>query len=96
MKINRFKYSIVFALSVCFISCTKTSQNFEEVNPVVQISIKRVEGMPNLPEPFKILDFNQLAKDYDSKVYDPDQTGKYWPLIWTGMQRRPLFSFGKT
>ena len=88
MKINRFKYSIVFALSVCFISCTKTSQNFEEVNPVVQISIKRVEGMPNLPEPFKILDFNQLAKDYDSKVYDPDQTGKYWPLIWKDNSRK--------
>lgn len=85
---NRFNYCIVFALSICLIACTKTSPNFEEVNPVSQLSIKRVEGMPNLPKPFKILDFKQLAKDYDEKVYDRDQTGKYWPLIWTDNSRK--------
>jgi hypothetical protein len=37
--------------------------------------------MPNFPKPFKNFDFNQLAKDYDAKVYDVNQTGKYWPLI---------------
>ena len=85
---NKFNYSIAFVLCVCFIACTKTSWNFEEVNPVSQLTIKRVEGMPNLPEPFKIIDFNQLAKDYDSKIYDPDQTGKYWPLIWKDNSRK--------
>ncbi|MBL4745014.1 MAG: hypothetical protein JKY08_01470 [Flavobacteriaceae bacterium] len=38
--------------------------------------------MPNLPKPFKIIDFNTLAKQYDEKVYDANQTGEYWPLIW--------------
>jgi hypothetical protein len=88
MKMNRLNYSIVFSLCVCVIACTKTSPNFEEVNPVSQLTIERVEGMPNLPKPFKILDFNQLAKDYDEKVYDRDQTGKYWPLIWTDNSRK--------
>ncbi|TDD94749.1 hypothetical protein E0F76_15955 [Flavobacterium cellulosilyticum] len=44
--------------------------------------------MPNFPKPFKILDFNQLAKDYDAKVYDVNQTGKYWPLIWKDDSRK--------
>ena len=88
MKISKFYYSIVVALSISFIACTKTSSKFEVINPVSQLSIKRVEGMPNLPKPFKILDFNQLAKDYDTKVYDRDQTGKYWPLIWKDDSRK--------
>ncbi|NPD47421.1 hypothetical protein HNS38_10005 [Lentimicrobium sp. L6] len=44
--------------------------------------------MPNLPLPFKIIDFNQLAKDYDAKVYDTNQTGKYWPLVWKDNSRK--------
>ncbi|MCD6091004.1 MAG: hypothetical protein J7J72_05855 [Bacteroidales bacterium] len=61
---------------------------FEEINPVTQVTIQRVDQMPNLPIPFKIIDFNQLAKDYDAKVYDVNQTGKYWPLIWKDNSRK--------
>ena len=44
--------------------------------------------MPNLPQPFKIIDFNEMAKNYDKLVYDPNQTGKYWPLIWKDNSRK--------
>ncbi len=81
------KIVIVFILSLFLSTCTRTGK-YEISNPVTQLSIKRIEGMPNLPEPFKILDFNQLAKDYDAKVYDPGQTGKYWPLIWKDSSRK--------
>ncbi len=67
-------------MTIFFSGCN--SLKFNSINPVQQKSIQRIEKMPNLPEPFKVLDFNQLAKDYDTKVYDPYQTGDYWPLIW--------------
>ena len=88
MRIN--KTVGVFGLIVSFllISCYKTISKFEVANPVKQESIKRVEEMPNLPKPFKIIDFYQLAKDYDTKVYDPNQTGKYWPLVWKDNSRK--------
>lgn len=86
MKIH--KIVSVLIISLLFYSCSNTASKFEVINPVTQMSIKRVEAMPNLPKPFKIIDFNQLAKDYDAKVYDPNQTGEYWPLIWKDNSRK--------
>lgn len=82
MRMHKILSVIVLIVCLFLNSCSKTTSKFEVINPVKQESIKRVEGMPNLPKPFKILDFNQLAKDYDTKVFDPNQTGKYWPLVW--------------
>ena len=84
------KIASVFALIIGLFlaSCTNSTSEFEVVNPINQVSISRVEEMPNLPKPFKILDFNQIAKDYDAKVYDFNQTGKYWPLIWKDNSRK--------
>ena len=88
MKRYRIAIVIGFIGSLILGSCSVTTSEFEIVNPVKQESIKRVEEMPNLPEPFKILDFYQLAKDYDTKVYDFNQTGKYWPLVWKDNSRK--------
>ncbi|MDA3906737.1 MAG: hypothetical protein PF484_11740, partial [Bacteroidales bacterium] len=81
MAIHRIASVIVITIGLFLSSCNTTSK-FEEINPVAQESIQRVDQMPNLPVPFKIIDFNQLAKDYDAKVYDYNQTGEYWPLVW--------------
>jgi hypothetical protein len=87
MRLNRI-FSIV--LVICFItsSCIQTKSEFEIERPVAQKSIERIDQMPNLPKPFKIIDFNKLAKDYDAKVYDPNQEGEYWPLIWSDNSRK--------
>lgn len=47
-----------------------------------QINIDRVELMPNLPQPYEMRDWNQVAVDYDSFIFDFDQSGEYLPLIW--------------
>jgi hypothetical protein len=88
MRINKIAGIVILAIGLFLGSCEKNPSQFEQVNPVTQVSIKRIDSMPNLPKPFKIIDFNQLAKDYDAKVYDPDQTGKYWPLIWKDNSRK--------
>lgn len=78
-------------LILCYISLSSCCVSHSELTvdkTVKQKSLERISAMPNFPKPFKILDFNQLAKDYDSKVYDVNQTGKYWPLIWKDDSRK--------
>lgn len=48
---------------------------------VAQIDIDRIEMMPNLPSPFNIRDWKQVAMQYDSFIYDIEQTGGYLPLV---------------
>src|SRR5271157_1706775 len=47
-----------------------------------QIAIPRVQQMPNLPQPFKMRDWRQLARDYDALVFDINARGEYLPLVW--------------
>lgn len=47
-----------------------------------QISINRVEQMPNLPSPYLMRDWKQVARGYDSLVFDLTKTGTYLPLVW--------------
>jgi len=84
----KMKYLIGLMIGLGFYACKTEPSKFTIENPVDQLHLSRVESMPNLPEPFKILDFNQIAKDYDRLVYDPNQTGTYWPLIWKDNSRK--------
>lgn len=47
-----------------------------------QIAIADVEEMPNIPQPFKMWDWKQVAKNYDTLVFDLNAKGEYLPLIW--------------
>jgi hypothetical protein len=43
--------------------------------------INRVKLMPNLPEPFHMRNWNQVARAYDALVFNFNKTGTYLPLI---------------
>ncbi|MFC1619953.1 LamG-like jellyroll fold domain-containing protein [Candidatus Neomarinimicrobiota bacterium] len=47
-----------------------------------QITVDRVESMPNLPQPYLMRDWKAVAIGYDSLVFDLDRTGQYLPLVW--------------
>lgn len=49
---------------------------------IKQVNVKAVEKMPNIPSPFQIRDWKQLAHDYDAFVFDFDAKGDFLPLIW--------------
>ncbi len=49
---------------------------------LVQKPIPRVDQMPDLPKPFKIIDYNKLAKEFDATVFDFEAKGEFWPLVW--------------
>ena len=49
---------------------------------VKQQQISRVDQMPNLPQPLKIIDYKKLALVFDQTVFDFNAKGKYWPMVW--------------
>ncbi|MEI6412302.1 MAG: LamG-like jellyroll fold domain-containing protein [Bacteroidota bacterium] len=49
---------------------------------VGQISIPRIDQMPNQPAPYNVRNWKQVALRYDSFVYDVQKTGQYLPLCY--------------
>ena len=49
-----------------------------------QIAIPRIDKMPNMPTPYNLRNWKQVARLYDSFVYDVNKTGQYLPLISIG------------
>ncbi len=63
-------------------SCTGDRKNIE------QMPISRVESMPNLPEPYKMLDWQEVAINFDQYVFNHDLRGDYLPFIWLDNSQR--------
>lgn len=62
--------------------CIFAMQSFAQVG---QLNISRIDQMPDSPLPLQIRDWNAVAHDYDSFVFDVNKTGTYLPLIRLGM-----------
>ncbi len=88
MKMHRINYVMVLLVCIGINSCTTKHSKFVIVNPIGQMQLSRIDSMPNLPKPFKIIGFKSLAKGFDSLVFDDTQTGDYWPLIWKDDSRK--------
>lgn len=48
-----------------------------------QITVSRIEQMPNLPQPYQMRNWKQVALGYDSLVFDFNRTGQDLPLVWS-------------
>lgn len=51
---------------------------------IPQITIDRIEVMPNIPSPYLMRDWKNVAIGYDSFVFDSAKDGDYLPLIFIG------------
>ena len=45
-----------------------------------QISLDRINRMPDKPTPYSMRNWKQVAKDYDNFIFDMNKTGQYLPL----------------
>ncbi len=61
--------------------CILTMQAFPQQG---QLSISRINQMPDLPAPLFIRNWNTVAHDYDSYVFDLTKKGEYLPLSRLG------------
>lgn len=64
--------------------------------PVEQASIARIEQMPDLPSPLKIIDWKRKAIQFDSLVFNHQATTPFAPYIWIDTNKRnfPQNTFG--
>ena len=92
MKIYKFFPALFFGILFVFPACRET--NFGD--PVKQVSISRIDQMPNLPEPYKILDWRKKALDFDAYVFNFDTRICGNPVIWLDSAQRniPQTTFG--
>jgi hypothetical protein len=65
---------VVFICAICAPFAPTDAQ-------VEQINVARIELMANEPSPFIIRDWKQVARLYDSLVYDAAKTGEHLPLV---------------
>lgn len=47
-----------------------------------QININRIEQMPNIPSPYEMRNWKNVARGYDSLIYNLNISGEYLPLIF--------------
>ncbi|HUW05951.1 MAG TPA: D-glucuronyl C5-epimerase family protein [Williamwhitmania sp.] len=58
--------------------------------PVVQTPIARVDQMPDIPQPLKIIDWKKKTMQFDSLVYDFNNHESDGPYIWLDSARRNI------
>lgn len=76
-------------MTVCFLaSCSGNGNNFGK--KVKQVSIHRVDSMPDMPETYKMLDWKQKAQKYDQFIFDWNNKSEVGPLIWLDDARRNM------
>ena len=86
-KLSHFQIGLTLALALLagLFSC-----NPQLGEPVAQTSLQRVEQMPDLPQPLKIIDWKKKAIQFDSLVYNFNPKDSYGPLIWLDSSRRNI------
>ena len=89
-----FKSTLFLILFAAIIASCGANDNYGK--PVVQTAIPRIELMPNAPQPYKIIDWKQKAKDYDAYVFDFNPDVPAGRMIWLDNSQRnlPQITFG--
>ena len=83
---NNITKIFISLLIILLISC----QDISFGDRVEQTSIPRVELMPNIPQPYKIIDWKQKSYDYDNYVFDFDADLPAGPMIWLDYSERNI------
>ncbi len=58
--------------------------------PVAQTSLPRIDQMPAVPQPLKIIDWKKKTLQFDSLVFNFDNKASYGSLIWLDSSRRNI------
>jgi len=66
------------------------SCNSQTGYPVAQTSLPRIDQMPAIPQPLKIIDWKKKTLQFDSLVFNFNSTASYGPLIWLDSSRRNI------
>jgi hypothetical protein len=80
------KRSFIALASILLIFLSSCNQEISK--PVAQTALPRIDQMPDLPQPLKIIDWKKKSLQFDSLAYNFNNTASYGPLIWLDSSRR--------
>jgi len=88
---TKIKIYLYLSLNIFMTACIEQTPP-----PVEQFPISRVEQMPDLPSPLKIIDWKQKALQFDSLVFNFEVKTPFAPYIWIDTNKRnfPQTTFG--
>ncbi len=86
----KYTYTIFFAIMLIIAACQP------QHNTVSQSDIERVNAMPAMPEPYKMLDWHEKAHNFDQYIFNLEQDGEHLPFVWMDSSERnlPQTTFG--
>lgn len=73
-----------------FFLCVSCTSNIDLGTPVEQVTINRIDSMPDIPVTYQMLDWKKKVRDFDKFVFDWENTSKVGPLIWLDNARRNI------
>ncbi|HEY9165510.1 MAG TPA: LamG-like jellyroll fold domain-containing protein [Candidatus Kryptonia bacterium] len=76
--VNLFNYLSINFLLVLFFAHPSSSS-------AQQVTILTISQMPNLPAQYVMRNWKGVARGYDSLVFNPGASGRYLPLVMTGL-----------
>jgi hypothetical protein len=82
---NRFLIAGTLLIGIGLFSCKA-----QLGEPVVQISIPRIDQMPALPQPLNIIDWKKKTMQFDSLVFNSNEKSATGPLMWLDSSRRNI------
>jgi len=83
------KHSTIKILALIFLAGLYSCSS-QIGSPVVQVSLPRIDQMPDIPQPLKIIDWKKKTLQFDSLVFDFNSKAIYSPLIWLDSSRRNI------
>lgn len=76
---------LLLTLLICSYSC-----KVQLGEPVFQTSLARIDQMPSMPQPLKIIDWKKKTIQFDSLVFNFNNHASYGPLIWLDSSKRNI------
>lgn len=85
------KLSSIVIIGLCGASLLVQACQKQQLGiPVEQVNIERIELMPNMPQPYKMLDWEQKAKDFDAYLFNEQTRVNGNPMLWYDNSRRNI------
>ena len=79
---------ITSILSLCLLLAGIYSCNTQTGLPVTQTSLPRIDQMPAVPQPLRIINWKNKTLQFDSLVFNFENRAPYGPLIWLDSSAR--------
>lgn len=84
--INMKNYLWALAIGAALLSCASDSSKLGQA--IEQQTIARVDSMPNLPQSYNMLNWEEKAKAFDAYAFDWNRKDEIGPIIWLDDSRR--------